>query len=135
MFERSFPRSVGALGSLFECVQAFFKSEGLPTGGTFAVDLILEELFTNMVRHSREGRHDIEVKFHWDGSKLTLVLRDVDVEPFDVAVAPTIDLGRPLEERAPGGLGLHFVHMLADDISYEYADRTSTTTVTKRLES
>ncbi len=134
MFERSFPRSVGALGNVFEFVRAFFESQGLPTDQTFDVDLILEELFTNMVRHSRDGRHDIEVKLHWDGYKLTLVLRDFDVEPFDVAVAPTIDLGRPLEERAPGGLGLHLVHTLADDLSYEYVDRTSTITVTKRLE-
>jgi serine/threonine-protein kinase RsbW len=134
MIERSFPRRVDALGSIFEFVRDFFASQGLPTEQTFDVDLILEELFTNMVRHSRDGRHDIDVKLDWDGSNLTLVLRDFDVSPFDVSEAPRVDLSRPPQERTPGGLGLHLVHMLSDGVSYEYADRTSTITVTKRLE-
>jgi len=134
MIECSFPRQVVALGSIFEFARAFFESHGLPGDQTFDVDLILEELFTNMVRHSSEGRHDISIGLDLDGANLTIVLRDRGVEPFDVAAAPEIDVDRPARDRRPGGLGLHLVHKIADGISYQYADRTSTITITKRLE-
>jgi len=39
-----------------------------------------------------------------------------------------------LEERKPGGLGIHLVKRLVDHIDYEYADRNSTTTFIKNLE-
>ncbi len=134
MIERSFPRHVDALGSIFEFVHEFFASHGLPADQTFDVDLILEELFTNMVRHSLDGRYDIPIALDLLGRELTIVMRDRDVEPFNVSAAPRVDVNRPASERTPGGLGLHLVHKLADGLSYEYASRTSTITITKRLE-
>lgn len=134
MIERTFSRNVDALGDIFEFVRAFFVSHGLPDEQTFDVDLILEELFTNMVRHTRRGGSAISIQLGLEGSTLTLVLRDFDVEPFDVTLAPKTDLGRPLHERNPGGLGLHLVHRLADRLQYDYRGRTSTITVTKQLE-
>jgi serine/threonine-protein kinase RsbW len=134
MTERRFPRQVGALGSIFEFVRDFFVSHTLPIGQVHDVDLILEELFTNMVRHSRGGRPEIEIALDWDGSQMTLVLRDFGVEPFDVSVPPRVDLDLPLADRPIGGLGLYLVHALSNGIHYDYTDGTSTVTVTKRLE-
>ena len=134
MVERRFPRRVDALGSIFEFVRGVFASHGLPNDQTFEIDLILEELFMNMVRHARDGRNRIAISIAWDGSSLTVVLRDFDVERFDITAKPKTDLSCPLRERTPGGLGLHIVQKLSDGLQYEYTDRTSTVTVTKRLE-
>jgi serine/threonine-protein kinase RsbW len=125
MIECTFPREIGASGSIFEFVHAFFESHGLPRDRTFDVDLILEELFTNMVRHSTDGRHDIPIGLDLGGSVLMIVLRDQDVEPFNVAVAPAIDVARPARDRSPGGLGLHLVHKIADGISHQHAKRVN----------
>ena len=134
MVERRFARRVDALGSIFEFVRDFFRSNGLPGEQTFEIDLILEELFTNMIRHAVGGHEAIAIAMGWDGTDLTLVLHDFDVEPFDVTAPPKTDLNLPLHERRPGGLGLHLVQQLSDGLRYDYADRTSKITVTKRLE-
>lgn len=134
MVERRFPRRIEALVSIFEFVRDFFKSNGLPNDQTFEIDLILEELFTNMIRHATGGHEAVTIAIAWDGSGITLVLRDFDVEPFDVTAPPATDLNLPLHERRPGGMGLHLVQQLSDGLKYDYVDRTSTITVTKRLE-
>jgi anti-sigma regulatory factor (Ser/Thr protein kinase) len=85
-----------------------------------------------MVKYSPEGAPEIEIQLERSGPAVTAVLRDFDVEPFDVTCAPEMDVTRPLEERQPGGLGLHLVHQIADSLCYDYRDRTSTITVTVR---
>ena len=46
--------------------------------------------------------------------------------------APAPDLDRPIEERRPGGLGLHFIRGLTRDLRFEHVD--GTTIVTAVLE-
>lgn len=134
MVERQFPRRIDALGGIFEFVRDVFSSHGLPDDQTFEIDLIVEELFTNMIRHARNGHHPIAIGMGWDGASFTVIIRDFDVDRFDITAKPQTDLKLPLRERTPGGLGLHLVQKLSDGLQYEYADRTSTVTVTKRLE-
>ena len=42
-----------------------------------------------------------------------MTLTDYDVEPFDVTAAPDADVDLPIEQRSPGGLGLHLIRRLA----------------------
>lgn len=135
MVERAFPRRIDTLGSIFEFVGAFFASEGLPPDQSLDVELILEELFTNMVKYAREGLSPIVIGLSREGPNIRLVLRDFDVERFDVTKPiPTADEDLPIHERTPGGLGLRLVRRLADSLAYDYTDRTSTITVIRKLE-
>ncbi len=135
MIERHFGRSLGSLEALFDFVAAFLSSQDLDPAHAFEIDLVVEELFTNMIKYNRGTGHDIAVALERTGPALTVRLRDFDVEPFDVTRAPAVDVTRPLEERSAGGLGLHLVRQVADSIGYDYRDRVSTITVVKRLES
>ena len=45
-----------------------------------------------------------------------------------------MDIHQPIEQRRRGGLGLHFVREIADRLEYDWTDRVSTITVTKRIE-
>lgn len=132
MLARRFPRAVESLPALVAFVREFFAARGLDTERAFDADLVLEELFTNMVRHARGGSPTIEIGLDADGSALTMRLRDENVEPWDPAEAPEPDVTRPIEERRPGGLGIHFVRSLTRDLRYEHAG--GTTTVTAVLE-
>lgn len=134
MPEQRFGRSFGSLEAIFAFVDGFLASEGLAADQAFEIQLVIEELFTNMVKYSRDGRQDIAIGLERDGSRLVISLRDFDVEPFDVTRAPQADVNRPLTERHAGGLGLYLVRQMAEDFRYEYRDRTSTVTVVKRLE-
>lgn len=132
MLVRRFPRAVGSLPALVAFVREFFAARGLRADQAFDVDLVLEELFTNMVRHARGGTSEIEVGLDDDGALLTLRLRDEGVEPWDPGAAPAPQLDRPVAERRPGGLGIHFIRTLARELRFEHAD--GTTTVTAVLE-
>jgi anti-sigma regulatory factor (Ser/Thr protein kinase) len=134
MLERRFGRSLGSLDAIFAFVAEFLASQGLDRQHAFEIDLIIEELFTNMVKYSTDGRQDVAIALERRGHAVTIVLRDFEVEPFDVSRAPGADVERPIAERTPGGLGLHLVRQMADSIAYQYRDRTSTITVTRRLE-
>lgn len=122
MLVRRFPRAVGSLPLLVAFVREFFAERPLDPERAFDVDLVLEELFTNMVRHARGGTSEIEVGLAADNGVLTLRLRDEGVEPWDPAQAPPVDVNRPLDERRPGGLGIHFIRQLTRDLRFEHVD-------------
>ncbi len=133
MPERRFPRAVGSLDAIFAFVHQFVADRGLDPGLTYDLDVIVEELFTNLVKYGRDGRHEILVALEADPVAVTLVLKDFDVEGFDLTQARPVDTTAPLDARRPGGLGIHLVKRIADDVRYEYVDRVSTITVTKRI--
>lgn len=133
MEERRFPRSVSSLGSIFSFVDEFLAAHGIDREHGFDVNLVIEELFTNMVKYSREGRPEVHIGLGAEPDRITIRLRDFDVEAFDVTQVPPVDVDAPLSARRPGGLGIHLVRCIADDIRYDYRDRTSTIVVTKRL--
>lgn len=134
MEHRRFPRDVAALERIHEWVGTFVAANGFPADSAFDLDLLIEELFTNMVKYNRNGRQDIEIGLSAAGAVVTISVRDFDVESFDPTRAPEVNPDMPMEERRRGGLGLHFVRQMADSLQYDYTDRNSTVTVTKRLE-
>jgi anti-sigma regulatory factor (Ser/Thr protein kinase) len=132
--ERYFSRSIDSLDGIFQFVTEFLASEGLAESNSFNLNLIFEELFTNMVKYSTESNHEVRVAIDKREDQLVLSLTDFDVEPFDPTQAPEVDVDEPLSTRTPGGLGIHFVRKMTDSISYEYADRNSKITLIKRVE-
>lgn len=115
-------------------VAIFLQKNDLRPELSFDVNLILEELFTNFVKYNPEGQQDIEVGLEKNGEELEIQLVDVNVHEFDPTQAPEVDVTQKPEDRTPGGLGIHLVRKLADEINYEYRDGASIITVTKRLE-
>jgi anti-sigma regulatory factor (Ser/Thr protein kinase) len=129
-----FPRRTGSLEAIFAFTRETLRQLGVNPSQEFRVNLILEELFTNMVKYSRESDRDVRVEIDARKDALVLSLTDFDVEPFDITRAPEVDVDQPLAERRPGGLGIHLVKQMAESITYEYRDRTSKTTLTLALE-
>src|SRR5262249_33221622 len=99
----------------------------------FDVDLIVEELFTNMVKYGAGGEPEITLGLRWKAPALVLVLEDVGAPPFDPGQAPPVDVTRPIEERRAGGLGPHLVRKMAARLEYAHHEGKSRITVTKRI--
>ena len=83
------------------------------------IDLILEELFTNVVRHGFKDNkeHDIDISLSCDDSILEIRMED-DGEPFDITASPSPDTRCALDKRCIGGLGVHFVKHFIDECRY-----------------
>jgi anti-sigma regulatory factor (Ser/Thr protein kinase) len=130
---RSFRRSFESLDEIFAFTSAFFGEHRLDRELLPTVDLVLEELFTNMVKYSAGGAPSIRIEMAPAPPGVEVTLTDYDVDRFDVTLAPDADIRLPIEARKPGKLGLHLVRRLVDSLQYEYSTerRESRTTFRK----
>jgi sigma-B regulation protein RsbU (phosphoserine phosphatase) len=113
---RAFARSFDQLEALFAFTKEHVGSEELRR----TVDFVLEELFTNVVKYGRRGESPVSIDIRVYPGGVQVGLTDDDADFFDVTAAPEVDVNRPIEERRPGGLGIHLVRKLVDSIDYEY---------------
>jgi anti-sigma regulatory factor (Ser/Thr protein kinase) len=131
---QAFRCSVEALADVFAFTSAACDREGVDRGLLPAVDLALEELFTNVVKYGR-SRADVRIEIRGIAGGVEVTLTAEDVDDFDATQAPPVDTTLPIELRQPGGLGLHLIRQLVDAIEYEYqgAQRRSRVTFRKTL--
>ena len=83
------------------------------------IELALEELFTNTVRHGYgcECESPVWLQASHSPSGLRLVYQDA-APAFD-PLSHAYQANRIQSECAPGGFGLHIARCLADDIAYQ----------------
>ena len=132
MEQRHFGRSFGSLQGIFDFSSDFFERHGLDRELLPSIDLTLEELFTNMVKYSPAGSATVGVTMTPCDGGVEVTLTDHDVDRFDLTRAPDADTGLPVEERQPGGLGLHLIRRLVDTLQYQYADENRESRITFR---
>ena len=119
--QRDFKRHLDSLAGLYEFSEAIMADENLPDGVRFPVHLAMEELFVNMVHYNPTVTTDIEVTVTV-GDMVRVSLVDNGGVEFDVTQKREVNIDAPLEERKPGGLGVHLVQNLVDSLDYEYQD-------------
>ena len=121
--QRSFPRHLDALTPLYEFAEGMMEAHDIAEGIRFPVHLAMEELFVNMVKYNPGVSTDIEVDvaLH-DARRVRVSLIDDGGVEFDVTAARPVDINAPLEDRIPGGLGIHLIQNLVDTLEYEYQD-------------
>ena len=94
-------------------------------GLTYRVNLVLEELAVNILSYGRiEGEKDypeIEIKITSGSEALEIQVADngTPFNPLEEAPVPVIPTG-PDDEAPMGGLGIHLVKNMVDDISYSH---------------
>jgi len=130
---RSFPRVLGSVEPIFDFLREFFDGQEIPDDDRFGVEVAVEELFSNVVRHQPGGDPEVHLAIERRGSELRVTLTDSGVPPFDIRSLPEVRTDLPLEQRRPGGLGIHFVKKLMDRIDYSYDGGRSTTVITRTI--
>lgn len=131
--EKRFRRDLAELPSIFGMAQSFCATNALGSEDGKVLAFMLEELFTNFVKYGSSHDDEILVQLHVAAGCWTLVMTDFNAERFDLRERQEVDIDKPLGEREPGGLGIHLMRQLADHIDYEYDDRRSTVTISRRL--
>lgn len=131
--EKKFRKDFSSLESIDAFVRSYAVAHPLDEETVFAVNFVIEELFTNMVKYQPAGSSDISIELSGDPRTLTIRMVDYGVEYFDPTAAPPVDTTKPLSERRPGGLGVHLVRQYVDEFSYQYVGNDSVITLTKKL--
>jgi phosphoserine phosphatase len=132
---RSFDRSLASLEAIFAFVGAAFASQGLDETLRAAIEFAIEELFTNILKYGRGGEGQVQITLAPIPQGVEATLVDHGAEPFDVTQFPAVDTDLPIEQREPGGLGLHLVRGMVDSIDYEYRADIRQTRITVRKRS
>ena len=133
--QQTFAREIDALSEVFDYLGAFIAEQGLDGSVEFAINFVVEELFTNMVKYNTGNGDRITVQIDRRDNGVWLQLTDHDVDPFDPSELDDVDTKASAEDRVPGGLGIHLVKSMVDEITYSYENRVMRVTVTKSLES
>jgi len=111
------------LRQLSDEIARFCQSNGLGSDVEFDLNLVLEELFTNTLKHGGgEGASEgARIVLELDGEDVVVEYSDQGAA-FNPLEAPEVDLTAPLASRASGGLGIHLVRQTMQDLDYQRAD-------------
>jgi len=122
---KKFKRNFGELKKIVALTEQYFAENDIDPALRNVVDLAVEELFVNMVTYNTETDEDILIDMAPHEHGVEVSLTDYDVERFDPREVGPVDVDAPLDDRAPGGLGLYLVLKMVDSIHYEYRNRQS----------
>ena len=86
----------------------------------FEMNLALDELFTNIISYGFQDclEHIINISITIEGDQLQMRIED-DGVPFNPLESKTPDFQCGVEECKIGGLGIHLIRKLMDDIQYQ----------------
>ena len=92
----------------------------LPQKCLHEINLGLDELFTNIVSYGFEDEAEHQIKFTLAKTEETLVVKvEDDGTPFNPLEASAPGLSQDLDTIDIGGLGIHLVKKMMDDIDYQ----------------
>ena len=111
-------------------VRRFLKEEGIPEDAGELLVLGVDEACSNVIRHAygHAASQPIALSCEREGQDIRFRLRD-----FGGPADPTQFNRRPLEEIAPGGLGLHFIECIFDEALYIPQPQGTELVLIKRL--
>ena len=115
-------------------IEDLAEQDGWPPDLLFKVNLALEELGLNIMDYGLERpEQEIEITLKADEDSLVIEIMD-EGRPFDpLTDAPEPDLSLPIEDRRVGGLGIHLVRTMMDDMQYRREQgRNHLTLVTRK---
>ncbi|MDE0391945.1 MAG: ATP-binding protein [Rhodospirillales bacterium] len=114
-------------------VKILSQAEGWPPELLFQIELVLEEIGTNIIKYGQDGDRETDINITLTSDSTSLRLEIVDSgKPFDpFAEAPPPDLDSPIPDRPIGGLGVHLVQELMDESYYRREDGMNKVTLIK----
>ena len=130
----SLKNDLSELARVAEAIESLGASRGWPAKWIVNLNLSLDELITNTVSYGYRDadEHEIRVTVTERDGSLVVILEDdgIAFDPFTAAPEPDLDAG--VEERRIGGLGVHFVKTLMDEVAYERVDGCNRITLVLR---
>jgi serine/threonine-protein kinase RsbW len=121
----SVPATDEGIRVALDALEALTAAHGLSKAVTWPVEVCLDEVLANVVRHGLAGRQDsarVEVEMSLDKDvepPVCEVLVSDDGPEFDPLGQAEADTSLPIEDRPIGGLGITLVRRLMDAAEYE----------------
>jgi len=131
----SFRRELQLVGTLAdlprigEFIEGACQQAGVAPAVRFDVLMAVDEACSNVFEHAYcclAG--EVRLSFETHDGDLVITVRDRG-RAFDPEAVPAPDMGLPLAERPIGGLGLHLMRRLMDDVTFSFSPEHGNTLV------
>ena len=120
MLELALDADLSALARMADAVEAYTASRGVSPEKAVLLVVALDEILTNILSHGAlAAGMTVDVKVDVQGEALTATVEDPGPAFDPLQEAPPPVLAGNLDERPIGGLGLHIVKTIVQEIAYE----------------
>jgi anti-sigma regulatory factor (Ser/Thr protein kinase) len=125
------------LSELEKIVQQFdvFSTQNrLPVKIKNAVDLVIDEIINNIITYGYvdDEEHYIDIRIFIKNEILNLQIED-DARKFNPLIETAPDTESLIEKREIGGLGLHFLKNMMDEVIYKYINKKNNLIMRKQI--
>ncbi|MCA9870261.1 MAG: ATP-binding protein [Anaerolineae bacterium] len=119
---------------VLDFVRAACIDAGMNSDEVFACELATDEACANIMEHAYAGRPDGEIRVRcWVVSGQMFIRFHDTGHPFEPQEIEPPLFTDDLQERQVGGLGLHFMRTLMDDVVFEFGETGNTVTMSKHI--
>ncbi len=127
--------SPDALDRINDELESLSRQEEWPSDLFFTTNLVVEELGLNVINHAYRGQSgEFEIIITSEEQAITVEIID-NGPPFNMLQdAPLPDVEAEIEERPIGGLGIHLVKTMMDELYYKRDQERNHLILVKRRE-
>lgn len=131
---KDFRRNADELPMIFHFLNTFIAEYTSDLKTLNELKLSVEEIFMNMVRHNKTTDYDIAVRTEYSNNSISISLIDHEKNPFDILNKDEIDFDEYFKQKKHGGLGIHLIKQLMDDLSFDHDKGITTIKITKNID-
>jgi serine/threonine-protein kinase RsbW len=131
-----YPANFQQLDSIRDFVGETAQRAGFSSKEVYSIQLATDEACSNVIEHAYEGVTDgrIEVECEARDGQIVIVIHDHG-KVFDMTTVRKPNLGKDLNEREVGGLGVYLIYKLMDEVSFLSSKRDGNTLTMKKRKS
>jgi anti-anti-sigma factor len=128
------PADVNLLAALRGFLTAVLRENGYANDLINDVELAADEAVTNVVEHAYQydSRRSLNVELRLERDQVQVLVRDQG-QAYQPAVAQ-VDLDKHIAERRTGGLGVHLMHTMMDQVDYRREDGSNLLVLSKKAQ-
>lgn len=119
-YKMKFPGQTDNLEIIRETVSKIAEKAGFDEDNINMIELAVDEACANVVKHAFQNdvTKPIDLDIIVDAKKFTIIVSDRG-KGFDVSKLKKPDMKEYLSNKRVGGLGIHIIHTLMDEVEYE----------------
>ncbi len=118
------PAKIENLEKFSEQVLECAKNAGIDQKKQMHINIALEEVIVNIINYSyvnTEGKITINCSTE-SNNRFIITIIDSGI-PFDIHASSTPDLTSDIDDRSVGGLGIHLVKEMMDEVHYHHENK------------
>ena len=129
------PARIDFLDQVTAFVDGKLEARDCPMSAQMQIELAVEEIFVNIASYAYDSADgEAEVRCEVLEEPLRVVIRFLDHgKPYDPLARGEADISKEGILSRVGGLGIHLVKKIMDDVQYAYEDGKNILTIQKRL--